>query len=88
VLRSGTSCCQGCGDDDVAINPSGEPELEQLVCGTVACGHCLPVYTDLGVDCTATVTDRSEADQDLLPAPRCVVVSTDTNCTPAAPCTL
>jgi len=87
VLRSGTGCCQGCGESAVAINSNGEGELKQLVCGTepVACGHCVATYMNLGVDCMAT-TDGSEADQNLLPGPRCVVIST--GCTPANPCTL
>jgi hypothetical protein len=88
VLRSGTSCCQGCGEDPVAVNVSAEANLKQLVCGRepAACRHCQPIYTELGVDCTAT--DRPATDQPLMPAPRCIVVSTSTLCTPQNPCTL
>lgn len=78
TLRSGAACCQGCGANAIAVNVNGEAPLEELVCGSepTACGKCAPVFTDLGVDCTAI--DRPGTDQQLLPAPRCVVV--DTSC--------
>ncbi len=71
-LRSGTACCQGCGDNAVAINRGAESGLEQLVCGAepMACGRCAPIYTDLGVDCVATDPASSSL------ASHCVVVST------------
>lgn len=54
ALRSGTGCCEGCGDRIVSINRDQGSALSSLVCGNepIGCPACLPIFDDYRTTCT------------------------------------